>query len=431
MLSRTAKLLVTFAALAMLNMANANDFKEIDNYLGELQRAAAFDGIVVISNGDEIVHEQSFGFANYEQSTPIDLKTRFLIGDLAQIVTRAAIGRLIDENKLSFQSRLADFLPDFPDARRITVLHLIEHTSGVVDTRDLAWINTAQAETLDGLISGLATERLRFKPGVRRLPSNGGYALLAKIIEVVSEQSYAEFIRTEFSDKDYTSLVPQDNDDAVTQTPVHYMPGHTFGERTHSSPQLARVLVPENSLRLSAPDLTKFIRNAYSGELLSESSSSVIFPVPENRILAFSSEISGAFAQVRIDLNTEKSLVLLSSNVAQPANLAENVLTLNTGAHLPFRAITPASKRTSRSELEMYVGQYRSRNIEAEIQLTESKEALLFVQGQIATAFSATEQGDYYLSFFDWLCRFSAYNTEFVCQERSSVSTAPVLFERM
>ena len=431
MRTQIANLLLTFVALAIVGVASANDFQKIDDYLDQLQQAAAFDGIVFVSRDQAVLHERSFGFANYAQATPIDASTRFLIGDLAQIVTRAAIGRLVDDEKLTFRSRLADFLPEFPDARRITISHLLEHTSGVVDTRDLAWVSTPQAETLDGVIEGLSAESLRFKPGVRQLQSNGGYALLAKVIEIVSEQSYADFIRTEFAENSYPSFSQSNDDDTTAQIPLRYVPDQTFGERAHANPKLARSVVAGVSLRSSAPDLVNFVSDAYSGKLLSETSTSVLFPTPTSGFLKFSSERSDAFAHLEIDLDERESFLILSSNAARPANLAANVLALYAGEHIALRPISTASKRTPLAELEMFVGRYRSRNIEVEIQLSDNKETPLFVQGTIATAFSATAAGDYYLPYYDWLCRFSAYNTEFECQERTGISTAPVLFERM
>ncbi|MGY8796731.1 MAG: serine hydrolase domain-containing protein, partial [Woeseiales bacterium] len=129
--SLLTKTLLVAGILGILSPAQSSGLDEVDQYLNELQQAAAFDGIVLALDADEVRHQQVFGFSDYAQARPISAATTYLIGNLSQIVTRAAIGRLIEADKLSLQSRLADFLPEFPDARRITILHLLEHTSGV------------------------------------------------------------------------------------------------------------------------------------------------------------------------------------------------------------------------------------------------------------------------------------------------------------
>ena len=123
--SLLAKTLLVAGILGILSTAWASNLDAIERYLSGLQLAAAFDGIVLTLDADEVRHQQVFGFSDYAQARPISADTTYLIGNLSQIVTRAAIGRLIEADKLSLQSRLADFLPEFPAARRITILHLL------------------------------------------------------------------------------------------------------------------------------------------------------------------------------------------------------------------------------------------------------------------------------------------------------------------
>ena len=429
--SLLAKTLLVAGILGILSTAWASNLDAIERYLSGLQLAAAFDGIVLTLDADEVRHQQVFGFSDYAQARPISADTTYLIGNLSQIVTRAAIGRLIEADKLSLQSRLADFLPEFPAARRITILHLLEHTSGVLDTQGLTWFDTSKPMSLNTIIDGLSSEPLRFKPGVRKLTSNGGYALLARIIEIASKQSYTDYIKSEFTDNGYPSLAHANIAKANENTVLRYLPGHRFGERTLASPYCAENLIGSGSLRANAADLTKLIKSAYSGDLLSESLSSTLFPSPTDGVLELSSGSTDVFAHVSIDLNSEQTITVISSNAAQPANLAVNVIALYEGENIVSRPVSLATKRVPSTELEMYVGRYKSQNAEIGIQLDKDKEVPLFVQGQLETTFSLTAEGEYYLPYYDWLCRFSAYNTEFECGERSGMKTAPILFERM
>lgn len=395
--SLLTKTLLVAGILGILSPAQSSGLDEVDQYLNELQQAAAFDGIVLALDADEVRHQQVFGFSDYAQARPISAATTYLIGNLSQIVTRAAIGRLIEADKLSLQSRLADFLPEFPDARRITILHLLEHTSGVVNTQGLTWFDTAKPMSLDEVIGGLSSEPLRFKPGVRKLISNGGYALLARIIEIVSKQSYTDYIKSEFADKGYPSLVHADIAKTAEHSALSYVPGHKFGERSIARLYCAENMIGGGSLRANAADLAKLIKNAYAGDLLSESLSSTLFPSPTDGILELSSGSADVFAHVSINLNNEQTSIVLSSNTAQPANLAENVMAMYAGEDIASRPISLATKQVPPAELEMYVGRYKSRNAEIRIQLDDDKEVPLFVQGRLETTFSLTTEGEYYL----------------------------------
>jgi CubicO group peptidase (beta-lactamase class C family) len=423
-------LLIT-GTLALLSTAQSSNLDEVDQYLSELQQAAAFDGIVLVLDENDVRHQQVFGFSDYAHAKPISADTTYLIGNLSQIATRAAIGRLIDGDKLSLQSRLADFLPEFPGARRITILHLLEHTSGVVDTQELRWFDTSKSMSLNAVIGGLSSEPLRYKPGVRRLTSNGGYALLAKIIEIVSKQSYADHIKNEFADKGYPSLVHAGITETAEHSALRYIPGQTFGERAVARRYCAENLIGGGSLRANATDLAKLIKSAYTGNLLPESLSMTLFPSPTDGLLELSSGSTDVFAYVSMDLNREQTIIALSSNASQPANFVENVVALYGGENIARRPVALATKRMPSTELEMYVGRYKSRNAEIGIQLDKDNAVPLFVQGQLETTFSLTTEGEYYLPYYDWMCRFSAYNTEFECHERSGTRTAPILFERL
>jgi hypothetical protein len=56
--------------------------------------------------------------------------------------------------------------------------------------------------------------------------------------------------------------------------------------------------------------------------------------------------------------------------------------------------------------------------------------SLVFVHGTTRTAFARTTDNEFHLPLYDWLCRYSAYNTEFVCRQRDRDAETRFLFER-
>jgi len=102
------------------------------------------------------------------------------------------------QNKLSYDDSLRKFFPELP-YHNITVLQLLQHTSGLPDYMPLFnehWDSTKIAVNSDiiKLLSQYKPDTL-FAPGAKWEYSNTGYALLASIIEKVSGKKFGEFLR--------------------------------------------------------------------------------------------------------------------------------------------------------------------------------------------------------------------------------------------
>ena len=90
----------------------------IDEYVRSYEHIAAFDGVVLIAEGDNVVYHCGYGLADYRFGTPLALDTRFRIASLSKQFTMASIGLLVSANGFSLDTSLSEFLPDFPSARR-------------------------------------------------------------------------------------------------------------------------------------------------------------------------------------------------------------------------------------------------------------------------------------------------------------------------
>lgn len=104
---------------------------------------------------------------------------------------------LSERNALSLSDSLRRFFPDFPAyGSGITVRHLLNHTSGLVDYESLMPdTQTVQVHDEDCLRLMFEVDSLYFSPGSRYAYSNTGYALLALIVEKVSGKRFAEFLK--------------------------------------------------------------------------------------------------------------------------------------------------------------------------------------------------------------------------------------------
>lgn len=181
----------------------------IEKILNNWSDTDIFSGVFSISNEQEIIFEKCCGFRNRNEKLEINKDTAFSIASGTKLFTGLAICKLIDDKKLSLHDRLHDILPydlELID-KRITIFHLLTHTSGVGDYIDEeADDSMAQLDDLYNKYPVYLWERLeyylqmitilppKFEPGTRFGYSNSGFVLLGLVIEAVSGISYQQYV---------------------------------------------------------------------------------------------------------------------------------------------------------------------------------------------------------------------------------------------
>lgn len=161
--------------------------------------AGGFSGVVLVAKeGRPLVHAAR-GAANREQGIANTLDTRFQLASGDKLFTRLAIGQLLAAGRLSLQDTVGRFLPDYPDEtirRRATVEHLLKHGSGLGSYWNPAYRRERERlRTLQDVVALFADQPPAFAPGARTQYSNSGYILLGRIVEVLSGESYYDYVR--------------------------------------------------------------------------------------------------------------------------------------------------------------------------------------------------------------------------------------------
>jgi CubicO group peptidase (beta-lactamase class C family) len=156
-------------------------------------QAASFSGIVVIGRDDDVEVEAAYGFSDPAASRRNARDTRFNLGSINKTFTAVAIAQLIQRGRLSLDDTLAKHLPEYPNqaaAARITIRDLLTHRSGVAQFMrpDFGDVSVAT------MVNTVGGEPHAFDPGARQEYSNGGYVVLGRVIEVVSGQTYSEYV---------------------------------------------------------------------------------------------------------------------------------------------------------------------------------------------------------------------------------------------
>jgi CubicO group peptidase (beta-lactamase class C family) len=152
--------------------------------------------VLVMQNG-EVVHHKGYGLARLDTKEPIGPDTAFDLASTSKPFTSMAVMILAERSKLSYDDPLSKFFSEFPPyAQKVTIRNLLTHTSGLVDVVNATWFKPGYQPTAKEVAAFLAKEpKPKSAPGERFEYNNTGYLLLALIVEKVSGQSFAKFMR--------------------------------------------------------------------------------------------------------------------------------------------------------------------------------------------------------------------------------------------
>lgn len=152
--------------------------------------------VIVIKNG-KVLFKKAYGLANLEDKIQSTTSTNYRLASVTKQFTAMAIMILAERKKLSYDARLTDLFPGFPDyGNQITVRHLLNHTSGLIAYEDVmdekATVPLTDQDVLELM---KRQDHTHFPPGSEYRYSNSAYVLLGLIVEKASGVSFPEFLR--------------------------------------------------------------------------------------------------------------------------------------------------------------------------------------------------------------------------------------------
>lgn len=210
---KTISIALAFTAFLLffgLNQAKAqkqNLSDKVDSVFADYNRPGVPGASVLVSKDGEIILEKAYGLARLEPEKKTTPNTCYRLASISKQFTAMSILMLYEQEKLSLSTTLKDVFPDFPDyGKKITIDHLVHHTSGLIDYEELLPDEDRETVGLDNrpdsiqlkdkdiLDLMMTIDSTYFEPGTDYRYSNTGYALLAMIIEKTSGLSFAEFL---------------------------------------------------------------------------------------------------------------------------------------------------------------------------------------------------------------------------------------------
>lgn len=160
-------------------------------------------GEFLVSKSGKIIYQKSFGKANLELDVDLASDNIFQIGSITKQFTAISILILEERGKLSVSDPVSKYISDYPLGDKITIHHLLTHTSGVKDfTKMKSLRDISQKEmTPQMMVDFFKNEPVDFAPGEKFDYNNSGYVLLGYIIELVAGEEYEAFIQKNIFDK--------------------------------------------------------------------------------------------------------------------------------------------------------------------------------------------------------------------------------------
>lgn len=220
------------------------------------------------------------GYKNRESKTPANPHDLFKIASISKLFLAVSVAQLVDENRLSLDKALTEYLPDLPgkiaNADQITLRMLVQHRSGIPNFTDTPgyWANPSKStqESLEMIVDKPAD----FAPGEKYSYSNSNYVLIGEILDKTLGYNHRQFIRENILDplnlKNTYFLLNEVDTDLV-------MSGYDAG--WDGDFKLADFINPSGSMIASAEDVGIFLRALNDGSLLNDNAQAIYSSIYE------------------------------------------------------------------------------------------------------------------------------------------------------
>jgi D-alanyl-D-alanine carboxypeptidase len=210
LLGRPPEAVLGFSQTAEKVAAQPEQADLIAAYIAREMKARRIPGLAlaVVDHG-KVTLKRAYGIANLETDTPVKTNSIFHVASVTKQFTAAAVLMLVEEGKVRLDDPIVTYINQAPESwARITVRHLLTHTSGITPGAIIRVDAQGKLTTREGTpllditakraFEVIAQAPLLFPAGERIMYCDAGYFLLGLIIEKASGQSYSDFMQKRF-----------------------------------------------------------------------------------------------------------------------------------------------------------------------------------------------------------------------------------------
>jgi len=229
---------------------------------------------VAVGVDGDMVWAEGFGWTDLEKRTPVEPLTRFRIGTASIALTSAAVGLLLEKNRLSLDDQIQTYVPEFPKKQwPVTLRHLMGHVAGVRnDGGDEGPLLSARCERIVEGLPQFAERSLLFEPGTQFRYSSYGWILVSAAVEAAAHEPFLAFMRKQiFEPLGMNDTEADSATEALPDQATSYFP--RFAADPRYGPDVMREIdyscYSGSSVFVSTPsDLVRFAMAIKNGKLL-------------------------------------------------------------------------------------------------------------------------------------------------------------------
>jgi CubicO group peptidase (beta-lactamase class C family) len=241
----------------------------IDSLFSAYTGAVPGASVIVIRDG-RVAVRRAYGTADLERGTPATPETNYRLASVTKQFTAMAVMLLVQDGKIRYDQPARDLLPELPGAAQaVTMRHLLNHTSGLVDYEDLTpESRTAQLSDRDVLDMLAAKDSVYFAAGTRYRYSNSGYVLLGIVVQRVSGLPFPDFLaRRIFTPLGMTATVVHvEGHDTIAHRAYGYSP--RAGTFVQTDQSVTSATLGDGGIYSSVDDLVRWDRALYGTTLV-------------------------------------------------------------------------------------------------------------------------------------------------------------------
>jgi CubicO group peptidase (beta-lactamase class C family) len=275
------------ARASLQRPSDAQIASELGMYLEKLVAEDRFSGTVLLARNGKPFFQRAYGMANKNRQIRNGADTGFNLGSMNKMFTAVAIAQLAERGKLSFSDTVEKHLRDYPNkpiAGKVTIHHLLTHTSGMGDyLNEKFYARLDQMKTVSDLMPLFANDPLSSEPGESWDYSNAAFAVLGLIIEKASGQNYFDYVKQHvFKRAGMTNTDFYERDQDVPNRAMGYMRVNAKGEPDPEAPRRENISTrpargsPAGGAYSTVNDMLKFQIALRHNKLLSQKYSEIV-----------------------------------------------------------------------------------------------------------------------------------------------------------
>lgn len=365
---------------------------------------------VALSRDGKTVYSRAVGYSTIsaDKKTDATIHSRYRIGSITKVFTGVMIFQLIEEGKLKLSTPLSTYFPSVPNAAKITIAQLLNHSSGLYNfTNDSTYSSRlSQKVTQEELLASFKVPVV-FEPGAKHEYSNTNFVLLGFIIEKLDKKPYALALKSRVLNKIGLTETYYGGKINPLAHEVNSFKWEAEGWKPATETDMS-IPAGAGALVSTATELNKFMEALFNGKLINEKSLNEMktmedgygkalfsFPFYERKSYGHNGGIDGFQSQAGYFPEDKLAFSYLSNGVNMTLNdVAIGMLSIY--YHKPYQVPDFNTVTLKEADLDKFLGIYTTTQLPIKITFTKKGATLLGqATGQAAFPLEAGKENEF------------------------------------